>query len=91
MLEGLKPKAVWKYFEEICAIPHGSGNTAAISSYLQDFAKQNGLAYIVEPCGNVIIRKDATPGCEQAPAVVIQGHMDMVAVKEETCDKDLTT
>ena len=90
MLQGLQPKDVWKYFEEICAIPHGSGNTAAISAYLQDFAKKQGLGYIVEPCGNVIIRKDATPGCEQAPAVVLQGHMDMVAVKDEGCDKDLT-
>ena len=89
MLEGLKPGRVWKYFEEICAIPHGSGNIGAISEYLQNFAKEHGLAYIAEPCGNVIIRKDATPGCEHAPAVVLQGHMDMVAVKEKDCGKDM--
>ena len=89
MLEGLKPGRVWKYFEEICAIPHGSGNIGAISGYLQNFAKEHGLAYIAEPCGNVIIRKDATPGCEHAPAVVLQGHMDMVAVKEKDCGKDM--
>ena len=91
MFEGLKPGAVWKFFEEICSIPHGSGNIGAISEYLQKFAKDRGLAYIAEPCGNVIIRKDATPGCEHAPAVVLQGHMDMVAVKDEDCAKDMTT
>ena len=90
MLEGLKPNKVWKYFEEICAIPHGSGNIGQISAYLRGFAEEHGLAYIAEPCGNVIIRKDATPGCEQAPAIVIQGHMDMVAVADEGCGKDMT-
>ena len=90
MLEGLKPSAVWKYFEEICAIPHGSGNVAQIGAYLAGFAEKNGLACITEPCGNVIIRKDATPGCENAPAVVLQGHMDMVAVKDGDCEKDMT-
>ena len=89
MLDKLKPSSVWKYFGEICAIPHGSGNIGAISAYLQKFAEDRGLAYIAEPCGNVIIRKDATPGCESAPAIVLQGHMDMVAVKEDGCTKDM--
>ncbi len=89
MLESLKPNSVWKFFEEICAIPHGSGNTDAIRAYLQDFAKTRGLSCITEPCGNVIIKKPATAGCEAAPAVVLQGHMDMVAVKEPGCEKDM--
>ena len=90
MLTGLKPASVWRFFEEICAIPHGSGNIAKISAYLQDFAKERKLDYVAEPCGNVIIRKPATPGCEDAPAVVIQGHMDMVAVKDPGVEKDLS-
>ena len=47
-LAGLQPEAVFKYFEEMCAIPHGSGNTKAISDYLVDFAKTHGLRYIQE-------------------------------------------
>ncbi|MBO7632317.1 MAG: aminoacyl-histidine dipeptidase, partial [Lachnospiraceae bacterium] len=80
ILKGLTPEAVFRYFEEICNIPHGSGNTKAISDYLAGFAKQRGLRYVQEPCGNVIIYADATPGYENEPGIVLQGHMDMVAV-----------
>lgn len=91
ILKGLTPETVFRYFEEICNIPHGSGNTKAISDYLAGFAKQRGLRYVQEPCGNVIIYADATPGYENEPGIVLQGHMDMVAVKEESCAKDMTT
>ncbi|MBO4398960.1 MAG: aminoacyl-histidine dipeptidase [Lachnospiraceae bacterium] len=91
ILKGLTPEAVFRYFEEICNIPHGSGNTKAISNYLAGFAKQRGLRYVQEPCGNVIIYADATPGYENEPGIVLQGHMDMVAVKEESCAKDMMT
>ena len=89
MAAEITAKDVRKYFAEICAIPHGSGNTKGIQEYLQKFAAAHGLACVTEPCGNVIIKKAATPGCEGAPAVVLQGHMDMVAVKEPGCAKDL--
>ena len=88
-MEKCSANEVFRYFREIASIPRGSGNIGEISAYLQNFAKERGLAYIAEPCGNVIIRKDATPGCETAPGVVIQGHMDMVAVKEPDCTLDL--
>jgi len=78
-----------RFFKEIAAIPHGSGNIWQISAYLQNFAKERGLAYTAEPCGNVIIRKPATAGCESAPTVVLQGHMDMVAVKDPGVKKNL--
>ena len=86
-----REKAWMKYFLEICEIPHGSGNTEKIADYLIAFAKEHNLPWILENCGNVIIRKPATPGCESAPGVVIQGHMDMVAVKRPSCTKDMET
>ena len=91
VLKGLEPAAVFQYFEEICGIPHGSGNIQQISDYLVEFAKKNGLAYVQEPCGNVIMHAPATPGYEKKPGVILQGHMDMVAVKDADCTKDMET
>ena len=89
VLENLEPKEVFSYFEDICSIPHGSGNTQQISDYCVNFAKEHGLKCRQEACGNVIIWKDATSGYGQAPTVILQGHMDMVAVKDADCTLDL--
>lgn len=91
MLEHLQPSAVFSYFEEICSIPHGSYNIAKISDYLVNFAKERNLQYTQDKAGNVILIKEATEGYEDKEPVIIQGHMDMVAVKEEGCDKDMLT
>lgn len=79
--EGREPKAVLQYFEEICRIPHGSGNTDEICEYLMNFAKTHGLECRKDEANNVVIRKPATPGYEQAKAVILQGHHDMVCEK----------
>ncbi len=89
VLGNLEPKNVFHYFEEICRIPHGSGNTEQISQYLVDFAKEQGLSYVQDAMGNVTIRKEASPGYEDAPGVIIQGHMDMVCVKIPGSTHDL--
>lgn len=89
MLENLTPQKVFQYFEEICSIPHGSGNVDAISDYLVKFAKEHGLWCSQDNLKNVIIIKEASPGKEDRPAVMIQGHMDMVAVKEPDADIDM--
>ena len=87
----LEPKAVFTYFEEMCQIPHGSGNVQQISNYLVEFAKNNNLEYIQDEALNVIIKKQASKGYENCPPVIIQGHMDMVAVKKPDCDTDMKT
>ena len=89
VLENLQPTSVFKYFEEITQIPHGSKNVEKISNYLVDFAKEHNLKYIQDESKNVIIFKDASEGYENADTVIIQGHMDMVAVKEADCNKDM--
>lgn len=81
-------KRIFYFFQEISKIPRGSGNEAQISAYLVDFAKENGLEWHKDNCNNVIIIKEASKGYESEPAVMLQGHMDMVCEKkhEETHD-----
>ncbi len=90
-LTHLQPGRVFAYFEEICGIPHGSGDTARISDYCVTFAKDHGLWYRQDTLGNVIIKKPATPGYEDHPAVILQGHLDMVCEKAPDCALDFTT
>lgn len=89
VLENLEPKKVFYYFEEICSIPHGSGNLDGISSYLARFAQDRGLFHVRDASNNVIIVKEASAGYESVPPIILQGHMDMVAVKKNDCDIDL--
>jgi dipeptidase D len=81
--KGLKPELVWKYFEEIARIPRCSGNESAISKYVAATAKRLGLAAKVDQVGNVVVKKAASRGREQARGVVLQGHLDMVGEKNK--------
>ena len=80
---------VIRFFEEFSAIPHGSGNTSLIADYLVDFAKKRNLDYSRDNADNVIIRKGATKGYENRPAVIFQGHLDMVAEKKPGAEIDM--
>lgn len=91
VLDNLEPAEVFKYFEEISNIPHGSRDTDRISEYLVGFAKSKGLKYIQDKLGNVIIFKDGTKGYENSAPVIIQGHMDMVCEKANDCNLDFHT
>ncbi|PRR82448.1 aminoacyl-histidine dipeptidase [Clostridium vincentii] len=87
-LQNSKATLVFKYFQEISDIPRGSGNEKQISDYLADFANKLGLEVIQDKALNIIIKKPATKGYEQAPTVIIQGHMDMVCEKNIGTDHD---
>ena len=89
VLSGLKPEPVFHYFEEICGIPHTSHHEKALSDYCVRFAKERGYECIQDEMGNLIIIAEATPGYEEVPAVIIQGHLDMVGDKAEGCDIDM--
>ena len=91
VLSNLEPKSVFHYFEEITKIPHGSGNVGQISDYLVNFARERGIYCIQDELKNVIMIKEASAGYENEPAVILQGHMDMVAVKKPDCDIDMRT
>ena len=91
VLEHLQPSSVLHFFEDLCAIPHGSGNTKAISDYCVRFAEARGLAVQQDSLNNVIIIKEASEGYEDVPAVILQGHLDMVCEKTADCDLDMAS
>lgn len=81
VLQNLKPKKVFGFFEEISQIPRGSGNEKNISDYLVKFAKDRNLDVIQDKSLNILIKKPATEGYENSKKIILQGHMDMVCEK----------
>jgi dipeptidase D len=81
----------YHYFKEICAIPHGSYKEARLADWLTDFGKSHGFETIQDASHNVIIKKPATPGYEDKPAVILQGHIDMVCVKRDGIEHNFDT
>lgn len=86
----LSPSEVFSYFQEICAIPHGSGNTGMIVDYCLEFAKLHGLKARKDAADNVVIFKAGSSGYEDCEPVILQGHLDMVCEKEPDCDIDMS-
>ncbi|HWR62277.1 MAG TPA: aminoacyl-histidine dipeptidase [Clostridia bacterium] len=87
-LRNSKCSEVFRYFEEISAIPRGSGNEKQISDHMVEFAKKHNLEVIQDKAMNVIIKKPAAPGYENAPTVILQGHLDMVCEKNKSTVHD---
>lgn len=80
-LQQLAQHRVFYYFERLCAIPHGSTHEKALSDALVAFAQEKGLWHRQDAAMNVLIKKPGSKGYEAAPALIIQGHMDMVCEK----------
>ena len=89
VLDQLEPKNVFRFFEEMCAIPHGSYNTKAVSDWCVAFAKARGLEHYQDEMNNVILIKEASAGYEETEPVILQGHLDMVCEKAPGCEKDM--
>ena len=87
-LYGLEPSNLWKYFAEISAIPRESGNEKQAIDYLENLAKSRGFAFRRDKAGNIAIDVPASKGYENAPIVVLQGHADMVCVKDPGVEHD---
>lgn len=81
VVEGRKPEKLFRYFEDLCRIPHGSGNEAAVAEWIERFARERGLFCLRDEWNNVFVRLPATPGREKEDAVLLQGHTDMVCEK----------
>ena len=88
-LAGIEPQEVFACFEKLCAIPHGSRNTKAISDYLVAFAREQGIRCIQDNLNNVILFGEGTCGMENHAPVILQGHMDMVCEKDPGCSLDM--
>lgn len=87
-IKNLQPSEVFANFYELSRIPRESGNEKGVSDFLVQFAKDRKLEVIQDEALNVIIRKKASKGYEDRPTVALQGHMDMVCVKEDDSDHD---
>ena len=90
-IEGLEPRPVWELFARIAQIPRESKNESAIRAFFEDRAREAGLESQRDDAGNLVIRIPATAGCENAPTVVLQGHMDMVCTKNSSVSFDFAT
>ena len=90
IINGYKPERLFYFFEELSKIPRGSGNEAQAAKWIYDFALSQGLDAVIDSVNNVFVRKPASPGYENHPAVRLQGHMDMVCEKNSNCDHDFT-
>ena len=88
VINGYEPASVFKIFEDLCAIPHGSGNEKGIADYIEAYANERGLFVLRDEVGNVFVRKNAAEGYEDTPAILLQGHMDMVCEKNSDSDHD---
>ena len=89
VLSNCKPEKVFEFFEYLSSVPHGSGNTKAVSDLCVKFAQERGLSYHQDSINNVVIFKDASAGYAQAEPVILQGHLDMVCAKTEDCSIDM--
>ena len=89
-IRNLEPKSVWNNFYALTQIPRPSGHTQKVAKFLVKFGKDLGLEAFQDECGNVIIRKPATPGMEDRKGIVLQAHMDMVPQKNNDKKHDFT-
>ena len=87
-IKDLKPALIWQCFDEITKVPRPSCHEEQIRQYLLDFAKKHNIEVETDKCGNVVMRKPATKGHENAPTVVLQSHMDMVCEKNSEVEHD---
>ena len=90
VIKGRKPESMFRFFEELSAIPRSSGNETAASDYLEAFAAENGLDCYRDEVGNLFIKREASPGKEDRPAVLLQSHIDMVCEKNAGTDHDFS-
>ena len=89
-IKGLQPAALWEHFYQISQIPRCSKHEEKVRDYVVEVAKRNGLEYKIDAVGNVVVKKPATPGLEDKPTVILQGHLDMVCEKNKGTAHDFS-
>lgn len=88
IIRGFEPARLFDCFEEIAAIPHGSGNEAALAAYVEKFAADRGCEALRDGANNVFVRVPATESREKEAPVLLQGHLDMVCEKNAATEHD---
>lgn len=84
----LHPKLLWQYFAQLCAIPRPTHDESAVQQFVLDEANRLGLWVERDTVGNILVRKPASPSYENAPKIILQSHLDMVAQKNEETQHD---
>lgn len=87
-IRDLEPKLIWEQFDDITRVPRPSKKEEKIIAWLVEFAKKHNIEYQTDETGNVVMRKPATAGYENRPAVILQSHMDMVCEKNSNVEFD---
>lgn len=87
---GLEPEVIWKHFGTLSSIPRRSREEIGVLDYIKGFAEENGLRWRQDEAGNMVVTRPGSGGGENAPTVVIQGHVDMVCEKEKGSDHDFS-
>ena len=89
-LQQLSPSHLWFFFDKFCQIPRPSKHEAALSQWIQDWATSQAISVKVDPAGNLILKKPATPGLENRKGVILQAHIDMVPQANADTQHDFT-
>ena len=84
-IRNLSPELLWRNFDDLTQIPRPTGHMEKVQAFLLDFAKKVGVEAFVDPAGNIVMRKPATPGYENRKGVILQAHMDMVPQRNWRC------
>src|SRR6185369_6339162 len=90
-IDGLKPELFWRCFAGIARVPRPSKHEELIARHVLDTAKELGLHAVQDSCGNIVVRKPASPGREGVAGICLQAHLDMVCEKNATKIHDFLT
>jgi len=87
-IRNLQPECIWRNFYLLTQVPRPSGHLEKIQQFLLDFAKKAGVEAFIDPAGNIVMKKPASPGMENRKGIILQAHMDMVPQKTPTSTHD---
>ena len=86
----IEPVRIFELFKEISQVPRCTGDEEAIANYVMTFSQNNGLEAVKDSIGNVIVKKKGSQGYESVAPIILQGHMDMLCIKERSSSHDFT-
>ena len=91
IIKDLDPQIIWKNFYLLTQVPRPSGHLEKVQQFLLDWAKEHGIEAFKDGAENIVMRKPATPGRENAKTAVLQAHMDMVPQKVDESNHNFET
>ena len=90
-IKNLNPECIWRNFEALTQVPRPSGHLEKVQHMLLEFAARVGVEAFLDPAGNIVMRKPASPGMENRKGIILQAHMDMVPQKSNESNHNFET